>query len=68
MCLIIGAPLNHMMRLKMHQAYQKFLNDMERDCDLNARIEGIPMHYEKPVYGSYKHNFRDYPAPGFLLT
>lgn len=57
-----------MLNNKFLAAYKQYAKDIASECKINNRTIGLPMKFEDPVYGSIQHNFRDFPAPGFILT
>lgn len=57
-----------MLKRKIFDSYFTFASEFSVACGTNQRIESVPINFMKPIYGKYNHNFRDFPAPGFILT
>uniref|UniRef100_A0A336MVA4 CSON005274 protein n=1 Tax=Culicoides sonorensis TaxID=179676 RepID=A0A336MVA4_CULSO len=61
-------PLFNMLKKKLLDSYFEFTGELSAECGTSPRIDSVPIKFHDPVYGTKKHNFRDFPAPGFILT
>lgn len=48
--------------------FLKFINDVLTVCEKNPALGQIPIHFNKPIYGTETPNFTDFAAPGVILT
>jgi hypothetical protein len=49
-------------------AFFDFIEDILSDCGDNPLHGRIPLRWNKPIYGEKDPNFRDFAAPGVILT
>ncbi|XP_049807591.1 ABC transporter G family member 23 [Schistocerca nitens] len=60
--------IGNMLRRDMVYSLMDFSQDILSACDYNPHLAQTPLKFEKPVYGAIIPNFRDFAAPGVLLT
>lgn len=51
---------------KLWRIYDDFVQNLMADCELQRAFS--PIRLEKPIYGTFDTPFRDYAAPGFVIT
>ncbi|XP_055376981.1 ABC transporter G family member 23 [Condylostylus longicornis] len=53
---------------KLHEAYKSFMQDIMVDCGIPKHFANIPVHFLKPIYGSFDEEYQKFIIPGILIT
>ncbi|KAH3702532.1 hypothetical protein DPMN_077556 [Dreissena polymorpha] len=53
---------------KISDAFQTFAGEFFTDFKLNPRLASLPIEIDQPVYGNSDATFRDFMAPGVLIS
>lgn len=53
---------------KLRELYGDFAQNLMADCDLPRKLGSIPVRFETPVFGSFDAEFKQYAAPGVVMT
>lgn len=48
--------------------YIDFAQDLMIDCNVSKKVAVIPVRFEKPVFGNFELSYRDFGAPGIIMT
>lgn len=60
--------ISYFLERKLREMYGDFAQNLMEDCELPRKLGSIPVHYETPVYGSFDVEFKQYAAPGVVMT
>ncbi|GLH11319.1 Probable multidrug resistance-associated protein lethal(2)03659 [Gryllus bimaculatus] len=60
--------IGQMMKKDMLLTFQDFAGDILTSCNYSAQAANVPIRFNTPVFGSINPNFRDFAAPGVILT
>ncbi|XP_032678844.1 ABC transporter G family member 23 [Odontomachus brunneus] len=60
--------IGQLLRRDLIYAYQDFARDVCIACNYSEKLTSIPVNLKKPIYGPLNPNFRDFAAPGVILT
>ncbi|XP_050310150.1 ABC transporter G family member 20 [Anthonomus grandis grandis] len=52
----------------LYYGIQDYAKSYLRECDINPKVFGIPVKFERPIYGYGEPDFTDFAAPGVILT
>lgn len=53
---------------KLREIYGEFAQNLMTDCQLPKALGTIPVRFETPVYGAFDTPYKDYAAPGVIMT
>ncbi|XP_067007499.1 ABC transporter G family member 23 [Anabrus simplex] len=60
--------IGQMLKKYMLLSYLDFARDILQSCNYSTRAAGVPIRFNTPVYGEKEPNFREFAAPGVILT
>ncbi|KAG4079241.1 hypothetical protein HA402_006964 [Bradysia odoriphaga] len=53
---------------KLREIYGDFAQNLMVDCELPKALGSIPIRFETPIYGAFDTPYKDYAAPGVIMT
>lgn len=53
---------------KLREIYGDFAQNLMMDCELPKSLGSIPVRFETPIYGAFDTPYKDYAAPGVIMT
>ena len=53
---------------KLRETYSDFAQQLMEDCALPKQLATIPVRFEEPIYSTFDAEFREYAAPGVIMT
>lgn len=53
---------------KFRSAYQSFSEKMMVDCGLPMRLGNLPMYFLEPIFGQFEAEYKEFIAPGIVMT
>lgn len=56
------------MERKLRELYGDFAKGLMTACELPQKLGSIPVRFENPIYGSFDAEFKQYAAPGVVMT
>lgn len=60
--------ISYFLERRLREIYGDFAQNLMSDCDLPKKLSSIPVRFEKPVYGDFNVEFKQYAAPGVVMT
>lgn len=53
---------------KLRETFGDFAKNVMNDCEFPEKLGSIPVRFENPVFGTFDAEFREYAAPGVVMT
>lgn len=53
---------------RLREIYGEFARNLMVDCELPEALGNIPIKFETPVFGNFDIPYREYAAPGIIMT
>lgn len=53
---------------KLREVYGDFAQELMVDCELPKALGSIPIRFETPVFGAFDTPYKQYAAPGVIMT
>lgn len=53
---------------KLREIFSDFAKKLMIDCGYPEALGSIPVHFETPIYSSFDTEFKEYAAPGVVMT
>lgn len=60
--------ISYFLERKLRELYGDFAQNLMVDCEFSRKLGSIPVKFETPVYGSFDVEFKQYAAPGVVMT
>lgn len=60
--------ISYFLERRLREVYRDFAEDMMTDCEYPAKLSNIPVRFETPVFGSFDVEYKQYAAPGVVMT
>lgn len=53
---------------KLRTSYQMFSEKLMTDCQLPMRLGNLPMRFFDPIFGTFESEYKEFIAPGIVMT
>lgn len=60
--------ISYFLERRLREIYGDFAQHLMRDCELPEKLSSIPIRFETPVFGSFNVEYKQYAAPGVVMT
>lgn len=60
--------ISYFLERRLREIYGEFAQNLMGDCDLPKKLSSIPVRFETPVYGAFNVEYKQYAAPGVVMT
>lgn len=60
--------ISYFLERRLREIYRDFAEDLMVDCEYPKKLSNIPVYFETPVYGSFDVEYKQYAAPGTIMT
>lgn len=60
--------ISYFLERKLREIYRDFAQNLMIDCKLPIKLGNIPINFETPVYSTFDADFKQYAAPGVVMT
>lgn len=60
--------VSYFVERKLREIYGDFSKELMTDCQRPEKLGTLPVRFEKPIYGSFDAEFKQYAAPGVVMT
>lgn len=60
--------ISYFLERRLREIYGEFAQDLMSDCEFPKKLSSIPVRFETPIFGSFNVEYKQYAAPGVVMT